>query len=152
MRSNNSGLILDLLTVKRLPVSENNLSEGVDAARMPNIFLANWLIIGNFSFLSFHQAYGSFSNRISSNAKYSTTSFSATVRLVKASKSDHFFHCCDGAEGKGVELDWFNFIASYFLYNSFSASFFYSCIANFNFLKRGSRRAARRASEDVGLK
>jgi len=95
---------------------------------------------------------GFFSNGISSNTKYSITSFSATVGLVKASKSDLFFCCCDRAEDKGVELNRPNFIALYFLYNSFSASFFYSCITNFNFLKQGSRRAAKRASEDVGSK
>ncbi len=145
-------MIFDLLTVKILSAFENNLSEGVDAAWIPNIFLANWLIIRNFSFLSFHQTYGSFLNRISSNTKYLTTSFSITVRLIKVSKSNHFFRHCDGAEGKRVELDWFNFIALYFLYNSFFASFFCSYIANFNFLKCGSRRASKRALKDIGLK
>jgi hypothetical protein len=59
---------------------------------MPNIFLDNWLKTGNFSFFSFYQANGSFSNGISSNAKYSPISFVAANGLVKASNSDLFFH------------------------------------------------------------
>ena len=51
--------------------------------------LDNWLKTGNFSF---HQAYGSFSNGISSNAKYSLTSFSAVDGLAKAS-NNLFFRC-----------------------------------------------------------
>ena len=65
---------------------------------MPNIFLGNWLKTGNFSF---HQAYGSFSNGISSNAKYSLTSFSAVDGLTKAS-NNLFFGCCTGG---GETLD-----------------------------------------------
>ena len=79
--------------VKRFPASENSHSEGVDAARILNIFLDNWLRIGNFSFLSFHQVYGSFSNGISSSIKYSLTSFSAVDGWVKASNKDLLFRC-----------------------------------------------------------
>ena len=67
---------------------------------MPNIFLDNWLKPEIF-FLSFHQAYGSFSNGTSSNAKYSLTSFPAVDGLAKAS-NNLFFRCCTGG---GETLD-----------------------------------------------
>ena len=76
MRLNSSGFILVLLTVKRFPASAKSRSEGVDATRMPNIFLDNWL-------------------------KYSLTSFSAVDGLAKAS-NNLFFRCCTGG---GETLD-----------------------------------------------